>query len=82
MTSTVNFKRVHKSPPSHPALSYENMTLNCHFSESNFKNKTLQHHFEVLEELVRRDKNRPSVVMWSVANEPASNQKFSEKYFK
>ncbi|XP_063002456.1 beta-glucuronidase [Elgaria multicarinata webbii] len=39
----------------------------------NFGNKSLQHHLVVMEELIRRDKNRPSVVMWSVANEPASD---------
>ena len=33
-------------------------------------------------ELVRRDKNRPSVVMWSVANEPASDVAAAEDYFK
>ena len=33
-------------------------------------------------ELVRRDKNRPSVIMWSVANEPASNKPGAEDYFK
>ena len=33
-------------------------------------------------ELVRRDKNRPSVVMWSVANEPASSKPGAEAYFK
>jgi beta-glucuronidase len=33
-------------------------------------------------ELVRRDKNRPSVIMWSVANEPDSNKAIAENYFK
>ena len=33
-------------------------------------------------ELVQRDKNHPSVVMWSVANEPASNCKESVEYFR
>uniref|UniRef100_A0A8C2A5U9 Beta-glucuronidase n=1 Tax=Cyprinus carpio TaxID=7962 RepID=A0A8C2A5U9_CYPCA len=37
-----------------------------------FGNVSLAHHLTVMEELVRRDKNHPSVVMWSVANEPAS----------
>jgi len=48
----------------------------------NFRADTLQHHLEVMAELVRRDKNRPSVVMWSVANEPASNAPAAEAYFK
>lgn len=36
----------------------------------------------VMEELIRRDKNRPSVVMWSVANEPASELLPAAYYFK
>ena len=48
----------------------------------NFVNKTLQHHLEVMKELVSRDMNHPSVVMWSIANEPASNLQESEPYFK
>jgi len=35
-----------------------------------------------MEELIRRDKNRPSVVMWSVANEPASDLPPAAYYFK
>lgn len=50
-------------------------------SES-FGNKSLQHHLVVMEELIRRDKNRPSVVMWSVANEPASELPPAAYYFK
>lgn len=52
----------------------------CH-SES-YGNVSLQHHLEVMEELVRRDKNHPAVVMWSVANEPASFLKPAGYYFK
>ncbi|XP_074636652.1 beta-glucuronidase-like [Acropora palmata] len=50
--------------------------------KENFINATLNHHHEVMAELVRRDKNRPSVVMWSVANEPASSKPGAEAYFK
>lgn len=52
------------------------------FLSSNFGNQTLQHHLDVMEELIRRDKNRPSVVMWSVANEPASELPSAAYYFK
>uniref|UniRef100_A0A2K6ASL3 Beta-glucuronidase n=1 Tax=Macaca nemestrina TaxID=9545 RepID=A0A2K6ASL3_MACNE len=38
-----------------------------------FNNVSLQNHMRVMEEVVRRDKNHPAVVMWSVANEPASH---------
>ncbi|KAM9004897.1 beta-glucuronidase isoform X2 [Sarcophilus harrisii] len=47
-----------------------------------FGNISLNHHLEVMEELVRRDKNHPSVVMWSVANEPVSSLKSAAYYFK
>ncbi|XP_028662818.1 beta-glucuronidase [Erpetoichthys calabaricus] len=47
-----------------------------------FDNQSLSHHLVVMEELVRRDKNRPSVVMWSVANEPASELPPAGYYFK
>ncbi|XP_030648398.1 beta-glucuronidase isoform X1 [Chanos chanos] len=47
-----------------------------------FGNASLAHHLEVMEELVRRDKNHPSVVMWSVANEPAAEMPPAGEYFK
>ena len=43
---------------------------------------SLKHHKEVMSEMIRRDKNRPSVVMWSVANEPNSHDALAESYFK
>lgn len=47
-----------------------------------FGNASLTHHLTVMDELVRRDKNHASVVMWSVANEPASEMPPAEFYFK
>ncbi|XP_074529172.1 beta-glucuronidase [Halichoeres trimaculatus] len=47
-----------------------------------YGNASLAHHLFVMDELVRRDKNHPSVVMWSVANEPASEMSPAENYFK
>uniref|UniRef100_A0A8C5GUP4 Beta-glucuronidase n=1 Tax=Gouania willdenowi TaxID=441366 RepID=A0A8C5GUP4_GOUWI len=47
-----------------------------------FGNASLTHHLVVMDELVRRDKNHPSVVMWSVANEPASEMPPAQFYFK
>lgn len=38
-------------------------------------------HLQHLRELIARDKNHPSVVMWSVANEPESDSDESLKYF-
>ncbi|PWA22948.1 hypothetical protein CCH79_00002176 [Gambusia affinis] len=47
-----------------------------------FGDASLTHHLAVMDELVRRDKNHPSVVMWSVANEPAAEMPPAENYFK
>lgn len=44
--------------------------------------KTFEHHQEVIRELIERDKNHPSVVMWNIANEPASEEKGAYEYFK
>jgi beta-glucuronidase len=51
----------------------------------NFKftnDRTLEVHKNALSELIERDYNHPSVVMWSVANEPQSQIECCEKYFK
>nr|NP_001128846.1 uncharacterized protein LOC100189763 precursor [Pongo abelii]CAH92009.1 hypothetical protein [Pongo abelii] len=47
-----------------------------------FNNVSLHHHMRVMEEVVRRDKNHPAVVMWSVANEPASHLESADYYLK
>ncbi|XP_060769439.1 beta-glucuronidase [Neoarius graeffei] len=47
-----------------------------------FDNTSLAHHLVVMKELVGRDKNHPSVVMWSVANEPAAEMPPAGFYFK
>nr|XP_020023199.1 beta-glucuronidase-like [Castor canadensis] len=47
-----------------------------------FGNESLQHHLQVMEEMVQRDKNHPAVVMWSVANEPSSYLTPAGFYFK
>ena len=47
-----------------------------------FGDVSLAHHLEVMSEMIRRDKNKPSVIMWSVANEPVSNYPVSVPYFK
>ncbi|XP_023718876.1 beta-glucuronidase isoform X2 [Cryptotermes secundus] len=47
----------------------------------NFSEELLQKHKEVMTDFVRRDKNRPSVVMWSLANEPSSFRNESREYF-
>ncbi|MEK5163633.1 beta-glucuronidase [Paenibacillus sp. FSL R5-0527] len=44
--------------------------------------QTFEHHQQVINDLVRRDKNHPCVVMWNVANEPASYEEGAYEYFK
>jgi beta-glucuronidase len=43
--------------------------------------ETKEHHAQVIRELIARDKNHPSVVMWSIANEPASEEEGAYEYF-
>jgi beta-glucuronidase len=44
--------------------------------------QTFDHHCDVIKELIARDKNHPSVVMWSIANEPASEEEGADEYFR
>jgi beta-glucuronidase len=44
--------------------------------------KTFEHHQQVIKELIQRDKNHPSVVMWNVANEAATEEEGAYEYFK
>lgn len=48
---------------------------------SGFGEELMNNHISVMKELVRRDKNRPSVIMWSVGNEPRSNEAAAANYF-
>ena len=43
--------------------------------------RTLEHHKQVLTELYQRDKNHPSVIMWSVANEARTRESEALPYF-
>ncbi|KAA8786958.1 beta-glucuronidase [Paenibacillus amylolyticus] len=43
---------------------------------------TFEHHQDDIRELIQRDKNHPCVVMWNIANEPASEEKGAYEYFK
>ena len=42
----------------------------------------LKQHLQTITELIQRDKNRPSVAMWSIANEPNSGTPEAGEYFK
>lgn len=51
------------------------------FVDERVNDVTLDHHLKVMEELITRDKNHPSVIMWSVANEPSSWEDGAVEYF-
>lgn len=51
------------------------------FSKNTITEKTQAVHAKVLEDLIDRDKNHPSVIIWSIANEPASQEEGADKYF-
>ncbi|XP_073957046.1 beta-glucuronidase [Choristoneura fumiferana] len=46
-----------------------------------FTDSLLKKHKQSLQELIHRDKNHPSVIMWSISNEPRSQLKRADAYF-
>ncbi|MGV2900562.1 beta-glucuronidase [Microbacterium sp. AGC62] len=51
------------------------------FSPNMFNSETQAAHAQAIRELIARDKNHPSVVMWSIANEPESVEEGARDYF-
>jgi beta-glucuronidase len=51
------------------------------FSEEAIGARTQARHLQAMRELIERDKNHPSVVLWSVGNEPASYEQGAGPYF-
>lgn len=51
------------------------------FSDKYANAATQAAHAQHLRELITRDRNHPSVVMWCIANEPASNEDGAREYF-
>jgi beta-glucuronidase len=51
------------------------------FSPETINDQTQAVHAQAIRELIARDKNHPSVVMWSIANEPESWTAESRAYF-
>jgi beta-glucuronidase len=51
------------------------------FSEATVNDATQAVHLQAIRELVARDKNHPSVVLWSIANEPESDTPAARAYF-
>jgi beta-glucuronidase len=51
------------------------------FAPDRVSDDTQHHHLRALQELIARDKNHPSVVLWCVANEPDNVQPEARGYF-
>jgi beta-glucuronidase len=51
------------------------------FSPETVNDATREVHAQAIRELIARDKNHPSVVLWSIANEPESHTEGAEEYF-
>jgi beta-glucuronidase len=51
------------------------------FSPETANDATREVHAQAIRELIARDKNHPSVVLWSIANEPESDTQEAETYF-
>jgi beta-glucuronidase len=51
------------------------------FGPDSVNEQTQQAHAQAIRELIARDKNHPSVVMWSIANEPESGVDEAREYF-
>ena len=52
------------------------------FAKGRIDNRTLDHHLDVMRELIARDKNHPCVVLWSVANEARTADVGAVPYFR
>ena len=52
------------------------------FSPETISTAGQETHAQAIRELVARDKNHPSVVLWSITNEPESNTPEAEDYFR
>ncbi len=51
------------------------------FREDRVNDDTLATHCEVIRQLIARDKNHPSVIIWSLANEAATYEQSARPYF-
>ncbi|KAF6818847.1 beta-glucuronidase precursor [Colletotrichum plurivorum] len=51
------------------------------YSPDTVSEETRKSHEQAIRELIARDKNHPSVVMWAIANEPAAHEPGAREYF-
>ncbi|MEI6055084.1 MAG: beta-glucuronidase [Lentisphaerota bacterium] len=56
--------------------------LNGVFKEGKIDDNSWQNHVNDLRRLVKRDKNHPSVIMWSISNEASTMEPACEDYFR
>jgi beta-glucuronidase len=52
------------------------------FSPDTINDASREVHAQAIRELIARDRNHPSVVLWSIANEPESDTEGAEDYFR
>ncbi|MBC2607077.1 beta-glucuronidase [Pelagicoccus albus] len=65
-----------------PAVGFNQFDGTPVYHPDKANEKTLAHHLDVMGDLLARDSHHPSVVMWSVANEAATEQEAARPYFK
>lgn len=64
-----------------PAVGFNFWNSTAVFCEDRVSNKTLETHKQQINELILRDKNHPSVISFSLANEAATWEENSKPYF-
>lgn len=64
------------------AVGFNSWTSYPIFSDNRVDEQTLAVHKDMLVRLIERDHMHPSVVMWSIANEPACYEAEAEEYFR
>lgn len=57
------------------------LSLTKHPCCRSYTEELLQNHKSNMEQLIHRDRNHPSVVMWSISNDPRSAQTGADDYF-
>lgn len=65
-----------------PAVAFNFFNNEKVFTEKHMHPSVLNHHLEIMEDLIIRDKNHPSVVMWCVANEAKTDDEGSVDYLR
>ena len=65
-----------------PAVGLGDEPENVIFTQERINGPAMDHHLQVMREMIQRDKNHPCVVMWSIANEPSTWDSGSVEYFR